>query len=141
MSLSVHWHRLEAALWVHRLLVFEAVLLGLLTAVTAVGGLVVGAPLMWLFPALVTALAGWIASAWGEGRRWSWWAVMALTVLSAASNLLTLAAGLSWWRVVLLAYDAVFLTLLAHPDSTARLDPRPAGSAPPRWAPDRIPRN
>lgn len=139
MSLSVRWQRLEAATWIRRLLVLQALLLGLLTAVACIGGLVVGAPLMWLFPAALAAAAGWIATAWGDGRSWSWWAVLALTVLSAGQDLVELTSGLSWWRVAWLLVDAVVLTLLAHPHSTARLDPRPPPAREPRWAPDRPP--
>lgn len=134
--MSVRWQRLEAATWVHRLLVLQVVVLVLLTAVTAIGGLAVGAPLMWLLPAALAAVAGWLAGAWDEGRRWSWWAVMALTALSTGSELLDLASRLSW-RVAWLLVDAVVLVLLAHPDSTARLDRRAARPVEPRWAPGR----
>jgi hypothetical protein len=139
VSLSVRWHRLEAATWVHRLLVLWVVLLGLLTAVICIGGLMVGAPLMWILPAVMTALAGWIASAWGEGRRWSGWAVTALSALGAVSDLLGLASGISGWAVARLVLEAAFLALLAHPDSTARLARRPDRRAAPRWVPDRPP--
>jgi hypothetical protein len=140
VSLSERWHRLEAARWVHRLLMLEVVVLVLVTAVDAIGGLLVGAPLMWLFPGALTALAAWVTSAWGEERRWSWWVVMALTVLGAASSLLTLASGFSWWRAAVVVLDAVFVVLLVHPDSSARLDPRPSRAAEPRWTRERTPR-
>jgi hypothetical protein len=140
VSLSARWHRLEAAAWVHRLLMLQVVLLVLLTAGTAVGGLVAGAPLLWLLPAALAAVAAWLAHAWGEERRWTWWAVLALTVLSAGSDLLAVAAGLPWWRVAWLLFDALLVTLLAHPDSTARLDPRPRAERRPAWVPEQPPR-
>jgi hypothetical protein len=140
-SLSARWHRLEAAAWVHRLLMLQVVLLVLLTAVTAVGGLVAGAPLLWLLPAALAALAAWLARAWGEERRWTWCAVLALTVLSAGSDLLGVADGLPWWRVAWALFDALLLALLAHPDSTARLDPRRPPARRPAWVPERPPRS
>ena len=114
MSLSVRWHRLEASAWVHRLLV--------------------------LFPLSLTALAAWFAHAWGEEQRWTWWVVLAGTVLSGGLNLLDLTTGVSFWRVAWVLFDAVLLALLAHPDSTARLHPGPRAAREPAWVPRRPPR-
>ena len=81
MSLSVRWHRLEAATWLHRLLVLQVVLLGVATVVAFFAGLALGAPLLVLVPLGLTGVAGWFAQAWREERRWSWWAVLAVTAL------------------------------------------------------------
>lgn len=139
MSLSVRWHRLQASAWLHRLLMLDVALLGLLTAVTCIGGLLLGAPLLWLLPAAGTALMAWLARAWGERRRGSWWAVLILTAPGAVLDLLELGTRPSWWRVVWLLIDGVLLVLLAHPDSTARLASRPEPARTPRWVPERPP--
>jgi hypothetical protein len=139
VSLSARWHRLEAAAWVHRLLMLQVVLLVLLTAVTALGGLVAGAPRLWLLPAALAAGAAWLTHAWREERRWTWWTVLALTALSAGSDLLAVADGLPWWRVAWMLFDALLLALLAHPDSTARLDLRRTPGRRPTWVPERPP--
>lgn len=138
MSLSVRWHRLDASAWVYRLLMLWVAVLGVWTAVTCIGGLPFGAPLLWLIPAALTALAGWLAHAWGEERRWTWWVVLTLVLPDAGGYLLDVTTGPSFWRVARLLLDAVLLILLAHPDSTARLR-RPAVAAWPRWVPGRPP--
>ena len=140
MSLSARWRRLDAARWVYRLLVLQVVLLVLVAAATAIAGLVAGSPLMWVVPAALAAVSGWIAGAWQDERRWSWWVVTVLAVLSAGSGLLRLASGVTWWRPAWLAFDVVLVALLAHPGSTARLDPPRRPGRSPRWVVETPPR-
>jgi hypothetical protein len=132
VSLSVRWHRLEAAAWVHRLLCLQAVVAGLATVAALVACLALGAPWIVLLPAAFLGLTWWLAQAWDDEKRWSWWVVLALTGLGAGSGVLGPAAGISAWRPASLSFEAVLLVLLAHPDSTARLDRprRPEGRRP-----------
>jgi hypothetical protein len=122
---STRWQRLDAAGWVHGVLVFETVLAGLSTALALVFALTVGSPWLAAIPAALTAFTAWLAHAWDDGRPWTWWVVMSFSALGVAGNLLSLAAGGSPWRLLPLFFFAGVLVLLGHPDSTARLDRRP----------------
>jgi hypothetical protein len=127
VSLSTRWHRLDAAAWVHRLLVLQAVLLGLVTIGVFFLGAIAGMVWVTLIPAGLTVLTGWLAHAWDAGReRWTWWTVMTLGVLAAAADLLRLASGMSVLTLLHVLADAALLALLIHPDCSARLG-RPSG--------------
>jgi hypothetical protein len=127
VSLSTRWHRLDAARWVHRLLILQAVLCGWLTVVVLFYALAAGMAWLALVPAALTALLGWLAHAWEEGQqRWTWWTVMTLAVLVTAVDLMRLGSGLSVLGAGRLLVDVAVLALLVHPDCSVRLGP-PAG--------------
>jgi hypothetical protein len=124
VSSSVRRHRLAAASGVYWLLVVQVLLAGFATVVALVAGLALGVPWIALVPAVLTALAGWVARAWRQERRCSWWVATGLTVLGAGVDLIGLGAGVAFWRLAHLAFDIVLLALLVHPDSVARLAAR-----------------
>ena len=124
MSPSTRRHRLAAARGVYALLVVQVLLTGFATVLALIAGLALGAPWIALVPAVLTALVGWVARAWRQERRCSWWAAIGLTVLGVGVDLIGLGIGLSLWRLAHLAFDVVLLALLVHPDSVARLAAR-----------------
>jgi hypothetical protein len=115
------WRRLDAEHWVHVWGMVATTLLGLGTLWALFGGWLAGVPLVAVLPAALSALSGWLTSAWRRERPWSWWV---WTVGSAVVFLASL-NGLAQGRLlggVLVVASGVLLVLLAHPDSRARID-------------------
>jgi hypothetical protein len=96
MDGRTRWRRLDAPAWVH---VFAMVLTAACTlwALWALlYGLAAGMGVLAFVPFAVPALVGWLTSAWGRERPWSWWvwtALASLAVLRAAPALLE---GRAW---------------------------------------------
>ena len=114
------WRRLDAEHWVHVWGIAVTTLLALWTVWVVVVGLAGGLLLVAVLPASMTALAGWLTSAWRLERPWAWWAWTVGTAVLFLSGL----AGLADPGPITVAWLVVtggLLLLLAHPDCRARI--------------------
>ncbi|WP_324274679.1 hypothetical protein [Blastococcus brunescens] len=128
---------MDAEHWVHVWGRAATAVLGTVTVVATLAGLgagLLGAVIGAVFWGSLTAVAGWLTSAWRDERPWAWWVWTSGTVTVVLTGLSAVVDG-SWFAVPWVLVSGVLLLLLVHPDSRARIGvPEPQGTEPSRVA-------
>jgi hypothetical protein len=127
MTIGSRWRYLDVEHWIWFLGLIQTTSLIVLSLVAVFYGLLAQMVVFALFPIALAVCSGLLTSAWHEGKAWSRWAMLVVSVFGLVSALSNWAAdGATWPWVGETVLNAAILGLLAHPEGRALLNPAPA---------------